>query len=51
LFLWRPVVEGWWKQREMWDGTYTFEDLLDVHEALDVKSENRWRAQLSAEKK
>lgn len=40
MFLYTPVVEKLWKQHELWDGTYTFDDLLDVHEALWVKNEN-----------
>lgn len=32
-------------QRELWDGTYTFDDLLDAHELLDVKEENLRRAE------
>jgi hypothetical protein len=32
------------KQHELWDGTYTFSDLLDWHEMNDVRTENekRW---------
>ncbi|WP_423219680.1 DUF6889 family protein [Clostridium hydrogeniformans] len=33
-----------WKQHEVWDGTYTLDDLLDVHEMMAVKSENERRA-------
>lgn len=33
-----------WRQHETWDGTYTFQDLLDIHEALDVRDENEQRA-------
>ena len=33
-----------WRQRELRDGTYTFQDLLDVHEYLDVLEENQRRA-------
>ena len=29
-FLYTPVAEGLWQQHEVWDGTYTLEDLLDV---------------------
>ena len=39
----RPVVHGLWRQRETFDGTYSFEDLLDAHELLDVKAENDYR--------
>jgi hypothetical protein len=34
-----------WRQHEVWDGTYTFDDLLDAHEMLAVKAENRRRAE------
>lgn len=40
-----------WKQHELWDGTYSFADLLDVHELLNVKYENERRAQKAAERK
>ncbi|WP_459996677.1 DUF6889 family protein [Paradesulfitobacterium aromaticivorans] len=33
-----------WQQCQLWDGTYTFRDLLDAHEILRVKSENELRA-------
>ncbi|WP_432748997.1 DUF6889 family protein [Pectinatus haikarae] len=32
-----------WKQHELWDGTYTFKDLLDAHEMMMVKAENQRR--------
>jgi hypothetical protein len=43
-------MAGLWKQREAWDGTYTFNDLLDIHEALDVRDENERRARAAKEK-
>jgi hypothetical protein len=43
-FLYFPVVSGFWAQRELWDGTYTLDDLLDIHEMLAVKLENERRA-------
>ncbi len=39
----RPVMAGMWRQHETWDGTYSFEDLLDAHEILDIKAENERR--------
>jgi len=33
-----------WKQHELWDGTYTFDDLLDIVEVMQVKAENERRA-------
>ena len=34
---------GDWKQHEVYDGTYTFSDLLDWHEMQQVKLENEDR--------
>ena len=34
-----------WSQRELFDGTYTFRDLLDMDEFLDVREENARRPQ------
>jgi len=33
-----------WKQYEVWDGTYTLDDLCDAHEMLAVMHENERRA-------
>ena len=33
-----------WKQHELWDGTYTLDDLLDIAELIRVKHEDEWRA-------
>ena len=44
LFL--PVAAGMWKQHELWDGTYTLDDLLDVAELIQVRWENEERAAL-----
>ena len=44
-----PVTAGIWRQHEMWDGTYDFDDLLDAHEMLAVQAENKRRAQAAAE--
>ena len=43
-FLMTPVIDGMWRQHETWDGTYTLSDLLDAHEMLAVREENRRRA-------
>ena len=40
-----------WRQHELWDGTYTFSDLLDAHELLNVRYENERRARKASEKK
>lgn len=36
-------MSGDWKQHEVWDGTYSFSDLLDWHEMNEVKNENQRR--------
>ena len=41
LFL--PVAAGLWQQHELWDGTYTLNDLLDILEVLQVRQENNRR--------
>ncbi|MCI8628043.1 MAG: 4-alpha-glucanotransferase [Firmicutes bacterium] len=41
--LYAPVIAGYWKQYEIWDGTYTLDDLLDITEVMIVKSENEKR--------
>ena len=33
-----------WKQHELWDGTYTLDDLLDAVELIRVRNENQARA-------
>ena len=40
-----PVAEGMWKQHELWDGTYTFKDLLDIREVILIEAENNRRVQ------
>jgi hypothetical protein len=41
--LFAPVIAGYWKHREIWDGTYTLDDLLDIIEVMEVKNENERR--------
>lgn len=36
-------MAGDWKQHEVYDGTYTFDDLLDWYEMAQVKAENERR--------
>jgi hypothetical protein len=36
-------MAGLWKQHEIKDGTYSYVDLLDVLEAMNVDVENRYR--------
>lgn len=37
-------MAGMWKQHQVWDGTYTLDDLLDAHEILEIKHENERRS-------
>ena len=43
-FLFLPVSQGFWKQHELWDGTYTLDDLLDIIELIRIRRENEFRA-------
>ena len=43
LFLFLPVAAGLWRQHELWDGTYTLDDLMDAVEWIRVKRENEYR--------
>ena len=43
-FLVLPVAAGYWRQHELWDGTYTLDDLLDITEMIRVMRENERRA-------
>jgi hypothetical protein len=49
------VLAGYWKQHELWDGTYTLDDLADIHEVMVVKNHNEkiiqdyYKAQAEAE--
>jgi hypothetical protein len=36
-------MAGDWKQKELWDGSYTLQDLMDWHEMQVVKNENQRR--------
>jgi len=42
-FAYAPVFSNYWKQREVFDGTYTIDDLLDIHELMIIKTENERR--------
>ena len=33
-------MAGHWRQHELWDGTYTLDDLADMHEIMIVQAEN-----------
>ena len=39
-FLFLPVAAGLWRQHELWDGTYTLDDLLDAAELIVIRREN-----------
>ena len=43
-FLFLPVAEGFWRQHELWDCTYTLDDLLDITELIRIRRENEYRA-------
>jgi hypothetical protein len=43
-------MANYWKHHEVFDGTYTIDDLLDIHELMLVKMENEKRFQESREK-
>lgn len=34
----------YWRQHELWDGTYTLDDLWDILEVMAIKNENERRA-------
>lgn len=40
-----------WKQYELWDGTYTFNDWLDAVEIIEVKNENEIRQYEASQRK
>lgn len=42
-FAYAPVLAGMWQQHEVFDGTYDFDDLLDAHEIIAVKTINALR--------
>ena len=41
------MAAGYWRQHEMWDGTYTLDDLLDIAELIQVTRENEIRSRES----
>lgn len=38
-YLWAPVVSGMWTQKELSDGTYDVEDLIEAHKVLRMREE------------
>jgi hypothetical protein len=45
MYAFAPVMAGAWQQHQVWDGTYTYDDLMDWHEMQLVKNENERRYQ------
>ena len=43
-FAFLPVIYGFWRQNELWDGTYTIDDLLDIVEVISVRRAREVRA-------
>lgn len=43
-------MAGVWQQHQLWDGTYSLDDLLDAHEILAVRQENERRAREAADR-
>lgn len=50
-FAYAPVAEGMWRQHEVFDGTYDFDDLMDAHELMAVQAINSERAREAAERR
>ena len=49
-FLFAPVIGGLWTHKDVVTDVFDFEDLLDAHELLAIKSLNEQRAQEAAER-
>lgn len=43
MFLMRPVLRGLCKYESLLDGTLSLDDILLMHDALDVEAENERR--------
>lgn len=46
-YLWRPVLAGVCRWKEVIDGTYTLCDIADMNDALDVQDENQRRREMA----
>lgn len=44
-------MAGFWSHRDLVDGVFTLDDLLDAHEMLEVKHENERRAYEAAKQR
>jgi hypothetical protein len=40
MYCFGPVLKGYWRQHELWDGTYDLYDLIDIHLAMEAQSIN-----------
>jgi hypothetical protein len=47
--LFRPVFAGLWTHADIAKDTFSFVDLIDAHEFLDVQTENKARAEDAAQ--
>jgi len=45
-WVWRPVLHPNINIRpiELYDGTYTIDQIADINEAIEIEAENMWRA-------
>lgn len=43
-----PVMAGFWSHKDLVEDVFTFEDLLDATEMLQVRAENDFRAAKAA---
>lgn len=51
MYCFMPVLNGFWRQYELWDGTYNLYDLIDIHKAVEAKSINESKVQKFYERK
>lgn len=49
MYAFRPVIAGLWQHKDLIEGFYTLDDLLDIHEVMDLKEENQQRGRAWAE--
>jgi len=47
-FLFAPVMAGLWSHKDVVMDVFDIDDLLDAHEILEVKAENKRRAEMAA---
>lgn len=40
----RPIVARYWQQHQTFDGTYTIDDLLAIHDLMDAEQAARKKA-------